>query len=146
MAEEQKPPVPSDIDYGLLFPFMAHVVLLQAMILIVRITTSYRAIELGLPVFWLGIIATGFAIIPVFSAVRLGRWIDRGGDHVVAENALAAERTADAHHQHLVARHAEHVAEAKQNREPDEMQPRPRPQPHTNRCRARPNRRPARPP
>ena len=36
------------------------------MILIIRITTSYRAIELGLPVFWLGIIATGFAIIPVF--------------------------------------------------------------------------------
>ena len=82
MSEEPKPPVPktSDIDYGLLFPFMAHVVLLQAMILIVRITTSYRAIELGLPVFWLGIIATGFAIIPVFSAVRLGRWIDRGND------------------------------------------------------------------
>ena len=50
------------------------------MILIIRITTSYRAIELGLPVFWLGIIATGFAIIPVFSAVTLGRWIDRGND------------------------------------------------------------------
>ena len=30
--------------------------------------------------FWLGIIATGFAIIPVFSAVKLGRWIDRGND------------------------------------------------------------------
>lgn len=82
MSEEQKPALPhkSDIDYGLLFPFMAHVVLLQTLILIVRITTSYRAIELDLPVVWLGIIATGFAIIPVFSAVRLGRWIDRGND------------------------------------------------------------------
>ncbi len=82
MSEEQNAPVPqtSDINYGLLIPFVAHVALLQAMILIIRITTSYRAIELGLPVFWLGIIATGFAIIPVFSAVTLGRWIDRGND------------------------------------------------------------------
>ncbi len=78
------PPAPpargSDIDYRLLIPFLTHVVLLQTFILVVRITTSYRAIELGLPVFWLGLIATGFAIVPVFSAVQLGRWIDRGND------------------------------------------------------------------
>jgi MFS family permease len=82
MSEEPKGPAKParDIDYGLLVPFMAHVVLLQSLILIVRITTSYRAIELNLPVFWLGVIATGFAIIPVFCAVRLGRWIDRGND------------------------------------------------------------------
>src|SRR6516162_8110058 len=59
----------SDIDYRLLIPFLAHVMLIQTLILIVRITTSYRAIELGLPVVWLGIIATGFAIIPVFTAL-----------------------------------------------------------------------------
>jgi predicted MFS family arabinose efflux permease len=70
----------SDIDYRLLIPFLAHVTLLQTLILIVRITTSYRALELGLPVIWLGIIATGFAIIPVFTALRVGRWIDRGND------------------------------------------------------------------
>src|SRR5258708_19882247 len=70
----------SDIDYRLLIPFLAHVMLIQTLILIVRITTSYRAIELGLPVVWLGIIATGFAIIPVFTALRVGRWIDRGND------------------------------------------------------------------
>jgi MFS family permease len=70
----------SDIDYRLLIPFLAHVTLLQTFTQIIRLTTSYRAIELGLPVFWLGIIATGFAVIPVFSAVRLGRWIDLGND------------------------------------------------------------------
>ena len=70
----------SDIDHRLLIPFLVHVTLLQTFILIIRITTSYRAIELGLPVFWLGLIATGFAIVPVFSAVPLGRWIDRGND------------------------------------------------------------------
>src|SRR5947209_19613264 len=69
-----------DIDLRLLAPFLAHVVLAQTLILVIRITTSYRAIELGLPVLWLGIIATGFAIIPVFTALQVGRWIDRGND------------------------------------------------------------------
>src|SRR5437016_11873405 len=70
----------SDIDYRLLIPFLAHVMLIQTLILIIRITTSYRAIELGLPVVWLGVIAAGFAIIPAFTALRVGRWIDRGND------------------------------------------------------------------
>jgi MFS family permease len=82
MTEE--PPVPvaprSDIDYRLLIPFLVHVTLTQTLILIIRITTSYRAIELGLPVVWLGIIAAGFAVIPVFTALQVGRWIDRGND------------------------------------------------------------------
>ena len=29
---------------------------------------------------WLGLIATGFAIVPVFTALQVGRWIDRGND------------------------------------------------------------------
>ncbi len=69
-----------DIDYGLLIPFLTHVVVTQALILVMRITTSYRAIELGLPMLWLGIIATGFAIVPAFTALQVGRWIDRGND------------------------------------------------------------------
>jgi MFS family permease len=69
-----------DIDYRLLVPFLVHVTLTQTLILIVRITTSYRALELGLPVAWLGIIATGFALVPVFTALQVGRWIDRGND------------------------------------------------------------------
>jgi MFS family permease len=69
-----------DIDYRLLIPFLVHVTLAQTLILVMRITTSYRTIELGLPVLWLGIIATGFAIIPAFTALSVGRWIDRGND------------------------------------------------------------------
>src|SRR6195256_2472099 len=69
-----------DLDYRLLIPFLVHVTLTQTLILIIRITTSYRAIELGLPVLWFGLIATGFAIIPAFSALQVGRWIDRGND------------------------------------------------------------------
>jgi MFS family permease len=79
-APPSSAPSGSDIDHRLLIPFLVHVTLLQTFIQIIRITTSYRAIELGLPVVWLGIIATGFAIIPVFSAVQVGRWIDRGND------------------------------------------------------------------
>src|SRR5438270_10805708 len=70
----------SDMDYRLLIPFLVHVVLAQTLILVVRNTTSYRAIELGLPVLWLGVIAAGFAIIPAFTALPVGRWIDRGND------------------------------------------------------------------
>ena len=70
----------SDIDYRLLLAFLAHVTLTQTLILIIRITTSYRALELGLPVLWLGIIAAGFAIVPALTALQVGRWIDRGND------------------------------------------------------------------
>ena len=70
----------SDLDYRLLVPFLAHVTLCQTLILIIRINTSYRVLELGLPVLWLGLIATGFAIIPAFTALQVGRWIDRGND------------------------------------------------------------------
>jgi MFS family permease len=69
-----------DVDFRLLIPFLLHVVLAQTLILVMRITTSYRTIELALPVAWLGIIATGFAIIPAFTALPVGRWIDRGND------------------------------------------------------------------
>jgi MFS family permease len=70
----------SDLDYRLLIPFLTHATLTQTLILIIRITTSYRAIELGLPVLWLGIIATGFAVVPAVMALQVGRWIDRGND------------------------------------------------------------------
>jgi len=70
----------SDMDYRLLLPFLLHATLTQTLILIIRITTSYRAIELGLPVLWLGIIATGFAVVPALLALQVGRWIDRGND------------------------------------------------------------------
>jgi len=69
-----------DIDFRLLVPFLLHAVLVQALTLLIRITTSYRTIELGLPVVWLGIIATGFALVPTFTALSVGRWIDRGND------------------------------------------------------------------
>jgi MFS family permease len=49
-----------------------------------RVTISYRAVELELSVVWLGIITAFFAILPMLFAVKVGRFIDRGNDARVA--------------------------------------------------------------
>jgi MFS family permease len=51
-----------------------------SVISIVRVTTSYRAIELGLSATWIGILTAAFAILPVLLALKVGRAIDRGND------------------------------------------------------------------
>jgi predicted MFS family arabinose efflux permease len=70
----------SDVNYRLLVPLLLNVAIIQAVYAIVRITTSYRAIELKLPVVWLGIISATFAILPIIFAVQVGRYLDRGKD------------------------------------------------------------------
>ncbi len=70
----------SDIDYRLLVPLLLHSGIIQTVYAIVRVTTSYRAIELHLPVVWLGVISATFAIVPMFMAVWVGRFLDRGHD------------------------------------------------------------------
>jgi len=70
----------SDIDYRLLVPLLLNSTIVQAVYAIERVTTSYRVIELDLPVIWLGIIASAFAILPIFLGVWVGRFLDRGND------------------------------------------------------------------
>jgi predicted MFS family arabinose efflux permease len=70
----------SDVDYRLLVPLLMHSAIIQAVYAIVRVTTSYRAIELDLPVVWLGVISATFALLPIFLAVWVGRYMDRGKD------------------------------------------------------------------
>jgi predicted MFS family arabinose efflux permease len=74
----------SDIDYRLLVPVLANSILVQTVVSIIRVTTSYRALELNLPIIWLGVISTTFAIFPIFLALWVGRFIDRGHDAVTA--------------------------------------------------------------
>jgi len=69
-----------DIDWALLAPLLAHVIVTHVVVLVVRVTISYRTIELGLPALWLGAISASFAILPIFTALRIGRYIDRGHD------------------------------------------------------------------
>ena len=70
----------SDIDYRLLVPLLLSTALVQMATALIRITTSYRAIELNLPIVWLGVIAAVFALFPIGIAVAVGRFIDRGHD------------------------------------------------------------------
>ena len=59
---------------------MAHGVLVQIITGMVRVTTSYRIVELQLDVIWYGIIPATFALFPIFLAVSVGRFIDRNHD------------------------------------------------------------------
>jgi predicted MFS family arabinose efflux permease len=70
----------SDVNYRLLIPLLASSAAVQAVTAIMRVTTSYRILELGLPVVWLGIVSATYAVLPVFLAVWLGRFVDRGHD------------------------------------------------------------------
>src|SRR5689334_2709968 len=70
----------SDTDFRLLVPLLISTMLVQVVVAMVRVTTSYRAVELGLSIVWLGLIAATFAVFPIMIAVQVGRTIDRGYD------------------------------------------------------------------
>ncbi len=77
MAEPAKG---SGYHWDLYGPFIAHVLVSQSIVGLTRIATSYRTLELGFSVEVLGIITGCFALLPIFLAVPLGRWLDRGKD------------------------------------------------------------------
>ncbi len=70
----------SDTNHRLLVPLLISTMLVQLVTAMVRVTTSYRAVELDLSIVWIGLIAATFAICPILIAVRVGRHIDRGYD------------------------------------------------------------------
>lgn len=62
---------------------LVHSVLVQALAFVLRPTTSYRALELGVPEAWLGALAASFAVVPLALAVTTGRAADRFGERGV---------------------------------------------------------------
>lgn len=70
----------NDYDYSLIIPFMIHAFVAQLVTVVTRVNTSYRAIELDIPVAWYGLINSGYALLPIFLAVPVGRYLDRGND------------------------------------------------------------------
>src|SRR6204780_1442845 len=68
------------MNYFLLFAILSTAFVEQTVITIVRITTTYRAVELDLSVIWLGIITAVYAVLPIGIGVPIGRFIDRGYD------------------------------------------------------------------
>ncbi|MYY10727.1 MFS transporter [Streptomyces sp. SID4919] len=57
---------------------LCHAFLLQLAAYVVRPTSAYRAIELGVDPRMVGLIAASFALLPLVVAVTIGRWNDRG--------------------------------------------------------------------
>jgi len=84
MAHATREPVGRDLDSPLFAALMAHCVVVHAVISLARVTISYRTIELDLSIVWLGAIQAGFSLMPIFAAVALGRFIDRGNDALAA--------------------------------------------------------------
>lgn len=73
-------PVRHDYDFRLFAPFLIHCILFQVVTGLTRVTASYRAIELDVSYVWYGAINSGYALLPIFFAIALGRYIDRGHD------------------------------------------------------------------
>lgn len=72
------------INFALYLPLLLNTMAVQTAVSITRVTTSYRAVELDLPVIWIGVISAAFAILPLGMAVSVGRFIDRGHDALAA--------------------------------------------------------------
>jgi MFS family permease len=69
-----------DIDLRLAAPLMAQTVFMHVAVTLARIATSYKAVEIDLPIVWVGALSGAFSLLPALLAVPLGRIIDRGHD------------------------------------------------------------------
>lgn len=61
----------------------------ETVIALARITTSYRAIELDVSPLMFGAINAAYAVLPIFLAVAVGRFIDRGHELLVSRVSAA---------------------------------------------------------
>ena len=60
--------VDRDFDWRLLAPLIFNVMFTHIVIAVVRVSTSYRSVELELNVVWLGAVSAAFAILPAVSS------------------------------------------------------------------------------
>ncbi|WP_220447708.1 MFS transporter [Nonomuraea diastatica] len=63
---------------------LAHAVATQVITFVLRPTMAYRAIDLGVPAAWLGLLGASFAIAPLLLALPAGHITDRYGERRVA--------------------------------------------------------------
>jgi MFS family permease len=59
---------------------LTHSVLTQVITFVLRPTAAYRALELGVPTMWLGVLSASFALAPLVLAIPAGRLVDRFGE------------------------------------------------------------------
>lgn len=77
------------LNLAALIPLLCSIALMQMIVPLVRIATSYRAIELQMGVWQVGALSSGFALLPVLFAVRIGRYNDRHGERTAALAGVA---------------------------------------------------------
>jgi MFS family permease len=82
-ATRPSPPRHAFFDRHWFAFLLLHTILLQTITFVLRPMTSYRAIELGAPVFWLGALSAGFALVPLMVAIPSGRATDRRGERPI---------------------------------------------------------------
>ncbi|MER6987689.1 MFS transporter [Saccharopolyspora hirsuta] len=62
---------------------LAHAALTQLITFVLRPATTYRALELGVPASWLGVLSGSFALVPLVLALPAGHLVDRLGERRV---------------------------------------------------------------
>jgi MFS family permease len=67
----------------LLALLLLHSTLTQVVTFVLRPTSAYRALELGVPAAWLGALTASFAVVPLLLAVPSGQATDRFGERRV---------------------------------------------------------------
>jgi MFS family permease len=74
---------PAELYRFALVVLLLHSVLVQAVTFVMRPASTYRALELGVPAAWLGVLSASFAFAPLVLAVPSGHAIDRLGERRV---------------------------------------------------------------
>lgn len=69
---------------------LGHAFLLQVIVILLRIATTYDAVSVGLDVFQIGLIGGAFGAFPAVIALHTGRYIDRVGERVALAASAAA--------------------------------------------------------
>jgi MFS family permease len=74
---------PGDPGRRLLALLLLHSALTQVITFVLRPTSAYRALELDVPISWLGALTASFAVVPLVLAVPSGQATDRFGERRV---------------------------------------------------------------
>ncbi|PWK60330.1 MFS transporter [Aminobacter sp. AP02] len=72
------------LNLALLLPVLLAAVLLQVVVPLSRVATSYRALELELPLLQIGLLSSAFALLPILFSLHIGRYNDLRGEGATA--------------------------------------------------------------
>ncbi|MFM1813984.1 MAG: hypothetical protein RLZ98_679 [Pseudomonadota bacterium] len=80
--ESTAAPGEARMGWSLLVLLLLQSAMLQLGMQLARVNTTYAAIEIKLPVVWIGVITASYALFPAIAAMQIGRFSDRRGDTV----------------------------------------------------------------